>query len=468
MQTLSLGYWGLTAAALVAYFRLPRVGQNVLLLAASITVCAGFGFRCVVLLIASTVLDYAIGRRLEWSRPESSRLRWTWFSVVSNVGLLALAKYGRLLSGQPSSLLGHALGEELRSWSTLGLSFYTLARMTHTLDVYYRIIRPARSLLDFSLFVAFFPQLTAGPIERARNILPQLAKRRRFELTRLYEATWLIGLGLFKKVFVADHCALLVKRLLGPGTAHNGLELLLGTYAFAFQLYGDFAGYSDMARGTARLFGIEIMQNFEAPYLGLNLAEYWRRWHISLSSFLEDYVHRPAVMTLRAHGTVGVVIAIWVTFLLSGLWHGTGWTFVAWGALHAAGLSAFALSRKLRKQLKQRLPSQLWTALSWLLTFHFVCFGYVLFRAPSLASVATTLSDAAAGFAVTLNVGRTWSAVLFYAACLLSLDVMQRRQRDAFWIFAQRPWVRTLCYAVLLLCVVRLFAPGDAFIYAEF
>jgi D-alanyl-lipoteichoic acid acyltransferase DltB (MBOAT superfamily) len=470
MQLLSLSYVCFAGAVLVMYFGLSCAGQNVLLLLASLAFCASWDYRGALLLVLSTALDFAIGRRLDWERPEIERRRAMWLSVILNVSILVAYKYGRVWLSPAAAPLSSAgtLAEQVRRFAPVGLSFYTLARITHTLDAFYRVIRPARSLLEFMLFVGFFPQLTSGPIERARNVLPQLSQRRQFDLDRTYQALWLIGLGLFKKVYLADHAGLIAKRLFDTSGGVSATATLLGLYAYAFQIYGDFAGYSDIARGTARLFGIEIVANFDAPYASANLAEYWKRWHISLSSFLEDYVHRPVSMALRNHGELGLVCAIWVTFLTSGLWHGTGWTFLVWGALHAAGLSVFALTRKLRKRMSKRVHPRLLTACARIVTFHYVCLGYLFFRAPSLQAAWSTLRTLAAGFTITAEVNRSWNGLLFYAAVSFLLDYLQRRAGDTFWIFRQQTWVRAVVYAAMLLCVLRLFAPSEDFIYAEF
>jgi D-alanyl-lipoteichoic acid acyltransferase DltB (MBOAT superfamily) len=462
MQLLTLSYACFVGAVLVLYFRLSCRGQNVLLLLASLLFCATWDYRGALLLALSTALDFAISRGLAWERPEPLRRRALWSSVVLNLLVLVGAKYGRLFIGHSAVL------EPVACFAPIGLSFYTLARLTHTFDVYHRVLRPARSLLAFSLFVAFFPQLTGGPIERARNVWPQLARRREHDLERTFEAFWLIGFGLFKKVYLADHAALIARRLSDPGEGTSAACTLLGLYAYAIQIYGDFAGYSDIARGTARLFGIEILANFDAPYTSANLAEYWKRWHISLSSFLEDYVHRPAAMALRDQGEVGALCAIWLTFIVSGLWHGTGWTFLIWGALHAAGLSVFALTRKSRKRLKKRVPARVLTFCARVLTFHYVCLGYVFFRAPSLPAAWSSLRSLGSGFTVTFEVSRSWNALAFYFVLSFVLDALQRRAGSVFWIFRQRTWLRALVYAAMLLCMTRLFAPSEDFIYAEF
>lgn len=466
MQILSFDYWGLTLALLVAYYCASRIGQNWLLLLASLGFCASWDYRSALVLIASSALDYGISRYLAWDRPERTRRLALVASVLLNLAVLALLKYARFWA-PPSA--ADARSGDWATLSSIGVSFYSLVRLTHTFDVFFRSLQPARSALEFMVGVSFYPLLTAGPIERMQSLLPQLSARRSFQLQAIYEGSWLIGLGLFKKVFIADHCALLVKRLLEPEptAAVSSISTWLGVYAYALQIYADFAGYTDLARGTARLFGVHVMENFAAPYAATSLAQYWQRWHISLSSFLEDYVHRPLSLVLREHGELGAVCALWVTFLLSGLWHGTGWTFLLWGALHGAGLSVYALTRKQRKRLKKRLPPRLFATAAWLITFHFVCVGYVFFRAGTLPHAWLTLQRLGSGIALTEDVGKTWTAVAFYAALLALLD--QRRARAGeLWIFEQKLWVRAACYGALLLGVVRMFAPGSEFIYAEF
>ena len=468
MQLLSFTYVAFVAVLFIAQLRLSRPGQNALLLCGSLVFCASWDYRSALVLMVTTAIDFELAKRLQWEEPERKRRQMMWLSVALNVSVLAFIKYARLWNS-PSFVGAVGVFRETHSIIVpIGLSFYTLARLTYTLDVFYRILRPTRSLTEFALFVACFPQLVSGPIERAVNILPQLAKRRTFDQGKFHEGLWLITLGLFKKVYIADHCGILTKHLFQSDARTNGAAVLLGVYAYAIQIYCDFAGYSDIARGTARLFGIEVTQNFNAPYSSTNLSEYWKRWHVSLSSFLEDYVNGPVAMTLRKYGTVGIVIAIWVTFVISGLWHGTGWTFLVWGCVHAFGLTALALSRKLRKRIKSTLPPRLWNTIAWFATFHYVCFGYLFFRAPSLNDALGSLHALGRHFAFSPNVRHDWRPVLFFASLSFLLDRLGQRRGGTFGIFQQRTWVRAVCYAIVLLCIIRLFAPSEVFIYAEF
>jgi alginate O-acetyltransferase complex protein AlgI len=466
-QVLIVMYWLGVLTLLPLYFSLPARGQNLCMLAASLGFCLALDWRNAVFIAATTALDFAMTRWLAWERPDYVRRRALYCSIGLNLMTLVSFKFGRLwvIESHPSD---STLAEALRSFAPLGISFYTLARLSHTFDVYSRRMRPARSLLECLLLVSFFPLLTAGPIERARNFLPQLTQRREFECQRCYEGAWLIAFGLFKKIFLADHMAVIARRLLDSHPQQSALATVLGLYAYALQIYGDFSGYSAMARGTARLFGIEVTSNFETPYNSVNLAEYWRRWHVSLSSFLQDYVHLPLAMALRDYGEVGLIAALWITFLISGLWHGAAWTFIVWGAVHAVGLSVFSLSFRLRKRLRARLPPRWVAAFGRLVTFHYVCLAYIFFRAPALPAAWKTLASLGAGMRVTPAVSSVWGPLLFYAGMSLATDHVQRGPGREFWIFEQKPWLRTVSYAALLLCIMRLFAPNEAFIYAEF
>jgi alginate O-acetyltransferase complex protein AlgI len=466
MALVSFEYLSFVLALLVLYFKLSRAGQNVLLLGSSLGLCAFADVRSVGLLLGATFLDFSIGKRLAWEAPESERRRYLWLSVFLDVLVLVAFKYSEVTVRFVFHGTAHLA--PAHPFVPIGISFYTLARVTHTLDVYFRLMRPCTSFLDFALFASFFPTLTSGPIERARTFLPQLAPRREFDLSRSYGALWLILLGLFKKVYVADTCAGMVKDFLDWEDNPNGAETLLGIYAYALQLYGDFAGYSDMARGVARLFGIDITQNFLAPYLATSIADYWKRWHVSLSSFLDDYVFVPSTMALRDYGTWGIVGATWVTFFVSGLWHGTGWTFLVWGGIHAAGLSVYALTRRFRKKLKKRVPARALAVVATLVTFHYVCFGYVFFRADDVSNAIATLSHLGHPYAMTQKITDSWLALLVLAALLFLLDGLAWKKANVFWVFFEPVWVRAVFYGVLLFCVVRFHAPAEAFVYAQF
>ncbi len=308
----------------------------------------------------------------------------------------------------------------------VGISFYTFQTISYTFDVFRRRIEPERDLLTFAVYVAYFPQLVAGPIERARRLLPQLQRPRRHpDATDRWTAFLLILTGLFKKVVLADGLAALVGARFSDPSAHGALSLLLGAYAFAIQIYGDFSGYSSIARGVSRLFGIELMRNFEQPYLSANITEFWRTWHISLSTWLRDYLYVP--LGGNRSGRARTYRNLMLTMLLGGLWHGAAWTFVAWGGVHGLALAIHrAMGRRVPRDRPR--PPRWRDAGRILLTFHFVAAAWVLFRADSFTLAGEyfagllrwadpSAADGLAGAAV---------LVLGFLAAMLALDLVDR------------------------------------------
>jgi D-alanyl-lipoteichoic acid acyltransferase DltB (MBOAT superfamily) len=378
----SFAYALFLPAVAIAYFALPQRWRWLLLLVAS----CGFYMAFVpvfILILAFTILvDYAAGILIEGASG-SARRAWLTASIAANVSVLAAFKYFNFFSANATALL-HLFGAGatlplLHLVLPIGLSFHTFQSMSYTIEVY-RGSQPAeRHLGIFALYVMFFPQLVAGPIERPQNLLPQLRREARFDAVRTVSGLRLILWGLFKKIAIADALAPAVDLAYGNPGGYSGGALLMATYFFSLQIYCDFSGYSDVAIGSARILGIELMRNFDHPYEAASVPGFWRRWHMSLSTWFRDYVYFP-LGGGRRHKRRNLVIV----FLLSGLWHGANWTFVIWGALHAAYMVAhdFVAAPK----------TQLGRALRVVLTFHLVAFAWVFFRAPSLGSAAFILS----------------------------------------------------------------------------
>jgi len=316
------------------------------------------------------------------------RTCWLTLSVVLNLGLLGVFKYFNFFADsltQLFSFAGFALDAgTLHIVLPVGISFYTFQTMSYTIDVYRKELEPCRSLIDFFLYVSFFPQLVAGPIERGKHFLPQIQHARTVELNDLRTGLGLIVIGYFKKVFVADNCAVLADRVFDSSEPVSGILFLLGVYAFAWQIYGDFSGYTDIARGVAKTMGFDIMVNFRMPYFSSNPRDFWQRWHISLSTWLRDYLYIPLGGNRLSEKKC--YRNLMVTMTLGGLWHGAAFTFVIWGVLHgfilcahrkAAQIFGWALSEGGRtKSLKH--------AVQVVLFFHFICLTWVFFRAPSV------------------------------------------------------------------------------------
>lgn len=377
------------------YGRLSHRGQNLLLLGASYVFYGWWDWRFLLLVWVSTGVDYWVGRRLGSCQDPARRRRLLCVNMVVNLGLLGFFKYFHFFLDSAGALLAGlglaGLGRGLEIVLPVGISFYTFQTMSYTLDVYRRRQEPVADPVDFALFVAFFPQLVAGPIERAGALLPQLQGPRRSTQDDLVVGAWLIFWGLLKKVVVADNLAPYVDGVFGAVGEASRLEVVLATYAFAYQIYGDFSGYSDVARGLARLLGVELTVNFDIPYLAQGPSEFWRRWHITLSRWLRDYLYIP--LGGNRGGPAATTRNLMVTMVLGGLWHGAAWNFVAWGAYHGALLGLYRVLRG------DRESGVSWSgrALLRVVWFHLVCLGWVLFRAPGLGAAGTLLARLATG-----------------------------------------------------------------------
>lgn len=469
MQFLSVEFLAGLGAAFLLYWMIPRRNwQNGILLTASLGMALSLGANVLAVLTVSTCLEWLIARRMGRAGKRGRSLL-LWASIALNVSQLIVFKYARFFVPEMSRLFPQA-GHGIGAWDVLmpaGLSFWTLQKMTLTLDVYHRRRAPETGFLRCLLFAGFFPTLLSGPIERSRNLLPQFGKLRTWDVTRFSEGVWLFAFGAFQKAVIADNVGAVADSLLKPG--HTGAAVLVGMWAYALQIYADFAGYSSIARGCARLFGIDIMQNFMAPYLARNLSDFWKHWHISLSGWLNEYVYTPVSMRFRQWGTASMVLAIWATFTLSGLWHGTGWTFFAYGCLHALGITVFLLSKGLRKSLKARLRDPAW--LEWAavaITFHWVCMAYVFFRAPDIAAAASQIASLFQGGWNPLDVPADWGVLGCSAFAVFGMQAMMQREREVFWAFRRPLWFRVALYLALAFLLLRFYAPSDRFIYTQF
>jgi D-alanyl-lipoteichoic acid acyltransferase DltB (MBOAT superfamily) len=369
------------AVVVVLYFSLPLRLRNPLLLAASAFFYMWWRPEYILIILFSVTVDYFVAFGLGHDARPSRRRLLLLVSLVSNLGLLFCFKYFRFAMESLRAVLGwaHVAWEPpaLNVILPIGISFHTFQALSYTIDVYRGQIPVQRSLLRLWVYVLFFPQLVAGPIERAGRLLPQFDEAHSPDPGAIVSGLKRILWGLVKKVVIADRLALLADAVFdSPGTG-SGLGVLIGTYAFAFQIYADFSAYSDIAVGSARLLGFRLMENFDRPYFASSPADFWRRWHISLSTWFRDYVYIP--LGGARHGKGRWTVAVMVTFLLSGLWHGASWTFVAWGAYHGALVLA---SRGWEK-----IPS----VLRVFVTFHLVTLGWICFRAPTFAAAQTLL-----------------------------------------------------------------------------
>ncbi len=371
--------------------------QNTLLLVASYFFYGCWDYRFLFLLIFSTLLDYYTGLKIAGSEDKSTKKFWLWTSIGVNLGFLGVFKYYNFFVSSFADSVSY-LGLTLNPWTLqvilpVGISFYTFHGLSYVIDIYYDRIKAEHNFIDYAVFVSFFPLLVAGPIERATHLLPQIKKPRTFEYSRAVDGLRQILWGLFKKVVIADNCASYVNNVFGNPDAHSGSTLLFASILFAFQIYCDFSGYSDIALGTARLFGIELLRNFAFPYFSRDIAEFWRRWHISLSSWFRDYVYIP--LGGSKGGTWMKVRNTFIIFLLSGFWHGANWTFIVWGALNALYFMPLLLTNRNRQNLEivaqgRYLPS-VKEFFQMALTFGLTVLAWIFFRAESVTEAVHIL-----------------------------------------------------------------------------
>ncbi len=428
----SFQYALLLFAVVTAFWTLrnhPRLRLGLLLIASYVF----YGFwdwRFLGLLALSTVVDFAVGVGLGRTEDGSRRRRLLVASVGTNLGILGFFKYFDFFIdsfAEISAQLGLSLGRPvLEVVLPVGISFYTFQTMSYAIDVYRRNLEPTRDLLAFAVYVSFFPQLVAGPIERAGRLLPQLEHpAERLHPEDVSTGLALITLGLFKKVAIADALAGYVEAVFSAPETHPWFLVLGGIYAFALQIYADFSGYSDIARGSARLVGVRLVRNFEQPYLSRNISEFWRTWHISLSEWLRDYLYIPLGGNRR--GWRRTLVNLSLTMLLGGLWHGAAWTFVFWGGLHGLYLAVHRMWRSRTPGADPVMPR--WRdALPVLGTFHLVCLGWVFFRADGFGNAIAVLTTVG-----TFNNPSTpvdTSPLILLAAAMVTMiliDVEQRR-----------------------------------------
>jgi alginate O-acetyltransferase complex protein AlgI len=466
----SLAFFVFLALVYAVYRALPRRGQNRWLLAASYFFYGAWDWRFLGLILASTVIDYAVGLALQASSDARRRKLLVTTSVVANLTLLGFFKYAGFFTESLAELLA-LFGFELSSFTAtvvlpVGISFYTFQTLSYTIDIYRGRLAPTRNFLDFALFVAFFPQLVAGPIERAVNLLPQIEKPRSITWEKTNSGAWLILWGLFKKTVIADHCLPMVHAVFAEGVPATGPEVLFASYAFGLYAYADFSGYSDIARGTARLLGFELMLNFQLPYYSTTLRDFWRRWHISLSSWLRDYLYIPLGGNRRR-----AYLNLWLTMVLCGLWHGAGWNYVMFGVYHATLLCLYRWSTPLRDRwFSFRSPEarRLWEVVSVIITFHVVTLSWLVFESPSFGRTAelfaAVLTDFRPGLAL------EWiPTFLFLCTPMFLFQAVQLRTGDLEPLHRFPLVARSLVYVVVLLYIV-LFGEdyGESFLYFQF
>ncbi len=447
---------------LAVYHLLSHRKQNAMLLVASYFFYACWDWRFLSLIFISTAVDFYVGAWLHRCTDARRRKGIVVWSVVFNLGFLGFFKYFNFFASSLQSLL-HTVGIEahittLNIVLPVGISFYTFQSMSYALDIYRKEVEPTPSFLDFALSVAFFPHMVAGPIQRARSLIDQVEQPRRVTRDNIAEGCHLILWGLFKKMVVADNLGLTVDKIFQSST-YTPAEAFLGALCFALQIYGDFSGYTDIARGAAKLMGFELMLNFNLPYFATNPQDFWRRWHISLSTWLRDYLYFS--LGGNRHGEARTYLNLMLTMVLGGLWHGASWTFVIWGFYHGALLCLHRLATRL-------FPTPFWKWPSIAIMFIFTLYGWLIFRAANTEQ----LWDMTVAFLQArpdADLLRGVAKLLFYCWPLLLVQLFQYRTGDLMIVRKSPVVVQALFYLVCFYYIL-IFGVFDAqsFIYFQF
>ena len=454
------------------YLLLGRRGQNRWLLLASYVFYGAWDSRFLLLIVVSTLIDYTIGLKLGASDDPRRRKRLVLVSLVANLGILGFFKYADFFSRSFADLM-LLFGVTVEPWLLdvvlpVGISFYTFQTLSYTIDVYRRDLEPTRDLLDFGLYVSFFPQLVAGPIERASRLMPQILERRQVTWGGFGSGCWLILAGTVKKVVIADRLSALVDGVYGQPDVATGFEVVLATWAFAWQIYCDFSGYTDVARGVARLMGFDLMVNFRLPYLAVNPSDFWRRWHISLSTWLRDYLYIP--LGGNRGGPWGTYRNLFLTMVLGGLWHGAAWTFVIWGVYQGALLIGHRLLEPTLKRLAPAggVGATVWWVVRVLVMFQLACVGWMIFRAEDLAQLTGLLAALSRGFA--MGDAALWlEPAAWLILPLFAFQWLQEYRKDLELILTWPAVLRTAVYVVLVFAIILLGEDGGSpFLYFQF
>jgi len=460
----------------ILYLVLNHKWQNRMLLVASYIFYGFWDVRFLSLIFISTVLDYVCGLKIYESEDIRRKKLFLFLSICGNLLILGFFKYFNFFASNLQILLGNfGFSIQPRFLSIIlpvGISFYTLQTMSYAIDIYRGKMRPTRKFFDFALFVAFFPQLVAGPIERARHLLPQMLSPRKVDLDKFYKGCYLIFWGLFQKVFVADNLALIVDPVFAAGPPYSGVKIILASYAFAFQIFCDFAGYSNIARGLGKCMGFDIMINFNIPYFATNPREFWQRWHISLSSWLRDYLYIP--LGGNRNGRLNTYRNIAITMFLGGLWHGAKWTFIAWGMYQAMLLIVYRLFQPLLTKIptpKNIIIARIWFIARVLFFFQLMSLGWLIFRAESIRQAFAILQSLVFSFSAIDFAGLQpdFYKLAFYSILLLIVQYFQFRKNDLLVVLKWPALIRTFLYVIIFYSIV-IFGVNNAqyFFYFQF
>lgn len=447
--------------------------QNRVLLLASYVFYGSWDWRFLSLILLSTVVDYYCGINIDKFHDSRRRKHYLHLSLIVNLGVLGFFKYFNFFADNLQSLMSqfglHLDGLTLDILLPVGISFYTFQTLSYTIDIYLNKSKPERNFLNFALFVSFFPQLVAGPIERSTRLLPQIQFPRKITAEKNKEGLWFIFWGYFLKIFVADNMAKISDLVFAETAPQSGGEALMGMYAFAFQIFGDFAGYSFIAIGVAKLLGFDLMTNFLFPYFVTNPTDFWKNWHISLSSWLRDYLYIP--LGGNRNGSLMTYRNLFITMFLGGLWHGAAWTFVIWGIFHGVLLSIFRVLKPMAEKMKissTYLPIAY--ALKVVIMFHLTCLGWLIFRAESLQQIMAFLQ------AIVFNMGSMTDRLQYFVLYMVFhlwlvciIQFIQKRKGDLMAL-QNLQWCPAWIFYIMMFYSMLTWGEfgGQQFIYFQF
>jgi D-alanyl-lipoteichoic acid acyltransferase DltB (MBOAT superfamily) len=449
--------------------------QNFLIVISSYVFYGWWDWRFLSLILFSTVVDYTVGLGLSKEENQTKRKLLLWTSILVNLGFLGFFKYYNFFLDNfvtAFSFFGHPINPQgLNIILPVGISFYTFQTLSYSIDVYKRKLKPTKDFIAFAAFVSFFPQLVAGPIERATHLLPQFYKKRTFDYDKAVDGLRQILWGLFKKVVIADNAAEYANQIFNHSADYSGSTLFLGALFFAFQIYGDFSGYSDIAIGTSRLFGFDLMQNFAFPYFSRDIAEFWRRWHISLSTWFRDYLYIPLG---GSRGGTGMKIRnTFIIFIVSDFWHGANWTFIVWGALNAIYFLPLLLLRKNRVNTNNvaqgRYIPTIKEFFQMAITFSLTVIAWVFFRAENIEHAFNYLSSIFSNSLLTIPEIRPRYFILLILLFTF-IEWLGRENKYAIeklgfnW---KRPY-RYAFYYIIIFAIIMLGGKQQQFIYFQF
>jgi len=475
----SLGYLFFLPIVFLIYWFLNNKKleyQNIFLLAVSYYFYSCWDWRFLFLLIFSTALDYFTAIKMFESKTNNTKKVWFWLSILINLGFLGVFKYYNFFATSFAEALSN-IGLQTNFWTIqvilpIGISFYTFHGLSYVIDIYKGRITPERNVVSYSLFVSYFPLLVAGPIERATHLLPQIKKKRVFNYAQAVDGLRQILWGLFKKMVIADNCAEFANMMFDKPDGFNGSSLFLGAIFFAFQIYGDFSGYSDIALGTSKLLGIDLLKNFNYPYFSRDIAEFWRRWHISLSSWFRDYLYIPLGGSKAS--TLIKIRNTFVIFIVSGFWHGANWTFIFWGLLNALYIMPSILLKTNRNNLEIVAQNKLFPTVKegfqMLITFGLTTFAWIFFRANSLTD-AFHYIDRICDFSTLSMPSKRPSFFIIPLLFFFIFIEWLGRENDFGLQKLGLKWhqsVRWIFYIVLVLIILLLTGKEQEFIYFQF